>query len=188
MDPTSGLNINIKEIDPRKTYAICSSKKTEQEWSNIIDALSQKHKDIYKIIHINYEQDIYEVINPLTEHLPYFTCFVAHPAECTGEFVANIVNVTRVLTPGIFTDTFWGILTGDEETALRIAKYSEPLKVSNVLASCSVPLGKCMEGEIYSEITQCEGFRKGKEGPEVCKFSCCPDIAETLVEKINNTD
>jgi zinc protease len=119
--------------------------------------------------------------------LPYFTCFLASPSECTKKFVQIINEITRQLLPGPFTDTIWGILTGpDLETVLEIAKYSIPLKVKNVLACCPINLSKFCTGKFFSETKQKQMFCKKAPSMPVECCECMPDTTSTIVELLNS--
>ena len=164
------------------SYVIVISENTLKTWPNVVKALENKHKA--KIV--VYQSALEESLPQLKEFLPYYTCFVASPDECGKDFVSKVSHLTTSLLSGPFTDTIWGILTGpDQETAEAIATHTEPLKIKNVLAACPIPLGKCPEGEIFSEITKNESFIKQRESLEISKVECAGDITEGLVERLN---
>ncbi len=178
-------------MEPKKTlpcnYAICCSKTTAASWNKVIAVLTAKYAEKFAPASFIYGESVTELRPILAHVLPYYTCFIAPPAECTREFVKDVLDLTRSLTPGPYTDTIWGILTApDEETACHIAAYNVPLLVRKTVSNCPIPLDKCCEGVTYSELSQGKSWVKSGASCAVEQKECDCEVALNFVSEINH--
>ena len=135
---------------PNPDYAIVVSRATQAdpEWRRVVEVLSEKHRGVV----IVYDAAVEEALPKLRKVFPRYACFVATPAEASGEFVAQVHRLTRQLDDDPYPDCFWGILTGyNAANALRLAQHQEPLTIGKVLAGTEIPLDMCEQGRWYSE-------------------------------------
>ena len=168
------------------TYAICIKTNTMAKWKQVVAALLQKHADKHPSV-FTYYDSIEETRPALETVLPYYTCFVAEPEECDKKFVAKVLRLTRSLTPDEYSATLWGILTGsDMECALKIAQYSKPLLISNVLGNTNFPMYKCDYATFYSEGSKTVAYTKIPTSDDTPKISCSVDLAKHFSTDLNS--
>ena len=170
-------------------YAIVSSKKTSEQWQKAVLSLRDKYAAKWqdKIHVIQFEDDVKGALPELRRLRPSFCCFLAIYSECSEQFVRSIHSLTREIDPSNpYTDTLWGILTGQEEEDVICTIHQDPLRVRRVLGGTSLNLGKFESGVWYSEGEQGVAFRKKLGSETVSKESCPPDATIDIVAELSS--
>ena len=170
-------------------YAIVCSKVTNEQWRKAIDALHAKYAAYWgdKVTIIEYKEDLKVALPKLQRLRPSYCCFVAVYSECSEQFVRSVHSLTREIDPSNpFTDTLWGILTGqEEEDVIRIIQQ-DALHVKRVLGGTGVNLSKFQSGIWYSEGEQGVAFRKKLGSREIVKETCPPDATVDIVTELSS--
>ncbi len=98
-----------------------------------VQALKTKHAALGPQV-FTYKKDVREVLPGLQEMLPYYTCFVT-PKELAGrQFTGEISRMAREILPDPYVDTFWGIITGyDNSDIKRVAEFKGPINITDAL-------------------------------------------------------
>ncbi|MBN2164177.1 MAG: hypothetical protein JXR25_13585 [Pontiellaceae bacterium] len=172
-----GTAASAAEVKP--SYVVVASEQTyaNPEWRTVMDTLRRKH-DASLIL---YRGDVTEAREALSEFMPRYTCFVT-PADRAGrDFLVAVQRMTRKLDADPYTDTQWAILTGyTPEDALRIAEYSEPLRVKKIFSgTVSIGLDHFKEGYQFSEAKAGDCKRKLADGTMVEQL--CPVDSTELI-------
>jgi len=168
------------KYDVKSNYVIVVSKKTSEEWKEVVEALKTKHKA--KVI--VYKSNVAKTLTQLKAEFPRYTCFVAQKEEANRDFVAKIHRLTREFDSDPYTDTFWGILTGfNKENALTIAKQSAPLEVKKVAGGTQFAIDKCVEGFWHDELVKGKKVEKTKN--KVTETIGDADSTKALVDSLN---
>ncbi|QDU57144.1 hypothetical protein [Aeoliella mucimassa] len=165
-------------------YVVVVSQATSDDaaWKQVVDTLVEKHEATV----VTYTDSLEQAKATLVESHPRYTCFVAQSKEATKEFVAAVHQLTREYDDDPYTDTRWGILTGyDADSALAIAKTTEPLVIRKVASGTEVALEMCHEGKCFDELVkgklvvkQPDGEAELTEGPA--------DSTKALVDTLND--
>jgi zinc protease len=167
---------------PSPDYAIVVSRTTQadREWRRVVEVLSEKHRGVV----IVYDAAVEKALPKLREVFPRYACFVATPAEASGEFVAQVHRLTRQLDDDPYPDCFWGILTGyNAANTLRLAQHQEPLTIGKVLAGTEIPLEMCEQGRWYSEQEAGRWARK-QPGGKVENLTGPADTTEVMADAL----
>ena len=170
-------------------YSIVCSKTTCKQWKKAVESLRAKYAAIWgdKVRVVRYEEDVHEAIPELQRLRPSYCCFVAIYSECSEQFVRSVHSLTRKIDPSNpFTDTLWGILTGQEEGDVIRTIQQDALLVKRVLGGTSVDLNKFQAGVWYSEVDQGVAFRKKFGSSEIVKELCPSDATVTIVAELNS--
>lgn len=172
-------------------YAVVCSKKTNEEWQRTVKCLHDKYDSIWpgKVSIIQYNDSVEQALPELRRLRPSYSCFVAVHEECSRNFVRNVHSVTSKIDPtNPFTDTMWGILTGQEEADAIFAVQHEQdgLCVRRVLGGTGVDLKKFESGVWYSEGEQGVAYRKKLGSTEACKELCPPDATGDIVAELSS--
>ena len=98
-----------------------------------VNALKAKHAALGPKV-FTYKTDVREVLPDLRESLPYYTCFVT-PKELAGrKFTGEVSRMAREILPDPYCDTFWGIITGyDNSDIRRVAEFKGPIEITDAL-------------------------------------------------------
>ena len=98
-----------------------------------VQALKTKHAALRPEV-FTYRTDVREVLPSLKSFLPYYTCFVT-PKELAGrKFTGEISRMAREITPDPYCDTFWGIITGYNNSDIkRVAEFKGPINITDAL-------------------------------------------------------
>ena len=175
-----------------QTYAIVVSESTVSDpaWNEVVETLASKHTAASRTIQcITWKTNVEESLDSLRKTFPKWICFVATPTEATGGFVRRVHRMTRTLDDDPYTDSYWGILTGySAESALRIAKQSEPLVIRRAASGTSFALQRCEEGVWYSETTQNEIATKDRGAEPVVTQDGPDDTTRVLAESLTTAD
>ncbi|XP_065900433.1 uncharacterized protein [Dysidea avara] len=182
--------MNLKGLSPCM-YAIVCSKKTKEQWHKAVRCLHDKYNVIWpgKVRVIKYDDSVEQALPELQRLRPSYCCFVAIHSECSRSFVRSVHSVTRKIDPSNpFTDTLWGILTGQEEddVVFAVQQVQDSLCVSRVLGGTGVNLKKFESGVWYSEGEQGVAYRKKLGSAEACKESCAPDATGDIVAELSS--
>lgn len=164
-------------------YAVVVSVKTGSDvaWRPVVDALAAKHRGTMLI----FTNSVEEVLPALRKQFPRHACFVAKPEEATGDFVAQVHRLTRRLDDDVYTDCFWGILTGyDAANALAIAKQAAPLTIRKVASGTELAMDMVDEGIWFCELNKNKMVRKEKSGT-ARELKGPDDTTESLVQALN---
>jgi zinc protease len=146
-------------------YAVVISETANSipEWKAVADALVAKHKGV-KIVHAG---SIYNSLPDLIHLQPRYTAFVARPEILGRVFVARVHRLTRQLDDDPYTDTIWGIVSGDTpQTALRIATADQPKIVRSVISLTGVTNPLYDEVYTISDGKPGDWYRRHKDGKE----------------------
>ena len=144
-------------------FAIVCSKLTGKQWRKPVDALHSKYAAFWgdKVDVVQYEDDVKGALPELQRLRPSYCCFLSIYSECSEQFVRSVHSLTRKIDPtNPFTDTLWGILTGQDEADVMWIIQQDALHVRRVLGGTSVNLNKFQSGIWYSEGEQGVAFRK----------------------------
>ena len=120
------------------SYAVVVSKETYalEDWHEVADALVDKHPGATLVI---YENSVANARESLAKQMPFCTGFVARPAECGRDYIAEVHRLTRKLDDDPWLDTLWGVITGkDAAQALRVVKATAPLEIHRALATTGI--------------------------------------------------
>jgi zinc protease len=113
------------------------------EWKAVADALVAKHDGVLVV----YEGSVWNALPDLIRLHPRYTAFVARPEILGRIFVARVHRLTRRLDEDPYTDTMWGIVSGDTpQSALRVAKADQPQIVRSVISLTGV------QNPLYDEV------------------------------------
>ena len=180
---------NDKEAGSHCMYAIVSSKATNEQWRKVVDTLHAKYAAFWgdRVTVIHYEVNLKEALPKLQRLRPSYCCFVAIHSECSEQFVRSVHSLTREIDPSNpFTDTLWGILTGQEEGDVIRIIQQDALHVKRVLGGTSVNLNKFQSGIWYSEGEQGVAFRKKLGSTETVKVTCPSDATVDIVAELSS--
>ena len=170
-------------------YAIVCSKVTNENWRKAIECLRAKYSALWggKVHIIRYEKDVMGAVPELQRLRPSYCCFVAVYSECSEQFVRSIHSLTRGIdSSNLYTDTLWGILTGEEERDVIRTIQQDPLHVKRVLGGTGVNLNKFQSGVWYSERDQGVAFCKKFGSAEIHKETCSPDATADIVAELSS--
>ena len=170
-------------------YAVVCSKATNEQWGKAIECLRAKHNAVWgdKVDVIRYNHDVKEALPELQRLRPSYSCFVAVHSECSEQFVRSIHSLTREIdVSNPYTDTLWGILTGQEESDVIRTIQQDALHVKRILGGTGVNLKKFQSGVWYSEGDQGVAFRKKLGSTETVKESCPPDATACIVAELSS--
>ena len=168
-------------------YVIVCSKAASEQWRKAVVRLRDKYTVVWgdsRVRIIQYEDDVTEALPGLQ---PSYCCFLTMHSECSEKFVRSVHSVTRKIDPSNpFTDTVWGILTGQEEGDVISTIQQDSLHVKRVLGGTSVNLNKFQSGVWFSEGDQCVSFRKKLGSTQISKESCPPDTTVDIVAELSS--
>ena len=170
-------------------YVIVCSKATNEQWRKAVDTLHAKYAASWgdKVTVIEYQDNLKEALPKLQRLRPSYCCFVAVYSECSKLFVRSVHALTREIDPSNpYTDTLWGILTGQEERDVIRIIQQDALHVKRVLGGTSVNLNKFQSGIWYSEGEQGVAFRKKLGSREILKETCPPDATVDIVAELSS--
>ena len=170
-------------------FAIVCSKATSKQWRKAVDTLHSKYAAFWgdKVDVIQYEDDVKGILPKLQRPRPSYCCFLSIYSECTEQFVRSVHSLTRKIDPtNPFTDTLWGILTGQDEADVICIIQQDALLVRRVLGGTSVNLNKFQSGIWYSEGEQGVAFRKKLGCKETVKETCLPDATVDIVAELSS--
>ena len=186
---STGMFSNDEVAGTHCMYVIVCSKATNEQWRKAVDTLHAKYAASWgdKVIVIEYQENLKEVLPKLQQLRPSYCCFVAVYSECSERFVRSVHALTREIDPSNpFTDTLWGILTGQEEGDVIRIIQQDALHVKRVLGGTGVNLNKFQSGIWYSEREQGVAFRKKLGSNEVLKGTCPPDATVDIVAELSS--
>lgn len=160
---------------------VSSASNADTDWHHVVAALVKKHSAEV----LTFETRVEEVLEPLQQRHPRYTCFVATPVEATRSFVAQVHQLTRQYDDDPYADTLWGIVTGyDAKNALAIAEHNQPLIVRKVVSGTEVALEMCQQGQWYDELVKNKWVKKVLDG-EVSQLRGPDDTTQALVDALN---
>ena len=172
----------------KSDYIIVVSQATKNDaaWSRVVDRLLEKHQNLGAKA-VVYEKTLDETTTELKPVMPRFVCFVAKPEESSRDYVAQIHKLTRKLDDDVYTDVFWGIITGyDAAAALRIADQEQPLLIRRAAASVSISLGNYDSGVHWNDSVKNQLVTKNEGDKEAVESKGPDDPTEQMVDMFNS--
>ena len=169
-------------------YVIICSTKTQGKWPKVLDILKRKYQAKWPsgVRTVLYKNELQDVVEETRKLRPSYCCFVVHYSECTKTFVKDVHSFTKNIDPSNpYTDTLWGIMTGQSEDDVIYAIQQEALVIRRVLTSCPVRLENFQSGLNFSEMEPGVALRKRCADTEVCQESCPLDATAAIVEEIS---
>lgn len=125
--------IHRKGEDRKKDYLILAGKSVQEDiaWRKIVRTLQGRHHAKVFV----YENSLSEALDELRRMRPRYVAVVEKPEKIDTDFITAMHRLSRKVTPGIYADFIWGIITGiDADAALKMLHNSErPLVIKSAL-------------------------------------------------------
>lgn len=116
-------------------YVVLASRLVEQDkaWKEVVEVL----RDLHAAEVVYYTDKPAEALESLQRMRPRYVAVVEKPERITRDYIIGMHVLSRRVTPSIYVDFIWGIITGlDAEMARKmVANAKEPLEIRNGLMS-----------------------------------------------------
>lgn len=120
-------------------YVVLASRSVEQDaaWKNVVETLCKRHAA--EVLY--YAERPAEALEALQRMRPRYVAVVEKPERITRDYIIAINTLSRQVTPSVYADFIWGIITGiDAGMAMKLADNAvEPLIVRNGLVAQQRP-------------------------------------------------
>lgn len=122
-------------------YVVIASRLVEQDkaWREVVEALQSQHEaDV-----VYYVEQPAETLEVLQRLRPRYVAVVEKPERITRDYISGLHILSRKVTPSIYADFIWGIITGfDANMAMKMVNNAkEPLEIKKgLIVQCHVEL------------------------------------------------
>lgn len=116
-------------------YVVLASRLVEQEqaWKEVVEVLRELHAA--EVVY--YVKEPREALEALRRIHPRYVAVVEKPERITRDYVIGMHRLSRQMTPSVYADFIWGIITGiDAEMAMKLVRNAkESLEIHNGLVA-----------------------------------------------------
>lgn len=116
-------------------YAVLASRSVEQDnaWKEVVEALRELHAA--EVVY--YTDSPGETLDALRQLRPRYVAVVEKPERITRDYIIGMHALSRRVTPSIYADFIWGIITGlDADMAMKMVNGAkEPLEIRSGLVA-----------------------------------------------------